>query len=213
VIVVRVIILTWEFPPRIVGELAGYVQNLAYTLASQDLDVYVFTYQETGDGRVYDLDGIQVCRIANPVRTHINIVTWDITLMTAFEKAVADVYYTVQKDIQLMDVHEWTCVPAAVQLKKAFDLPFLFTIHSLEEHRSHFANAPLNIAINNIEALGIREADKIIVKSEWMQQEVNTYHPGFQEKVAVIAQEDPNWIDKIITLYRQIGGLKESETP
>jgi glycosyltransferase involved in cell wall biosynthesis len=211
VISVRVIILTWEFPPRIVGDLAGYVQNLAYSLASQKYDVYVFTYQESGDGKIYDLDGIQVCRIANPVRTHINIVTWDIALMTAFEKAVADVYYTVQQDIQLMDVHEWTCVPAAVQLKKAFDLPFLFTIHSLEEHRSHYANAPLNIAINNIEALGIREADTVIVKSEWMKQELNTHHPGFQEKVKVIAPEDSKWMENIIALSELISDVKESQ--
>lgn len=207
---VRVIILTWEFPPRIVGDLAGYVQNLAYSLASQKYDIYVFTYQENGDGQLSDLDGIQVCRIDNPVRTHINIVTWDITLMTAFEKAVADVYYSVQQDIQLMDVHEWTCVPAAVQLKKAFDLPFLFTIHSLEEHRSHFANAPLNIAINNIEALGIREADAIIVKSEWMKQELDTYHPGFQEKVKVIAPDKSTWIKEIIALYNLLSDVKES---
>jgi hypothetical protein len=210
VISVRVIILTWEFPPRIVGDLAGYVQNLAYSLASQKYDVYVFTYQENGDGQLYDLDGIQVCRIANPVRTHINIVTWDITLMTAFEKAVADVYYSVQQDIQLMDVHEWTCVPAAVQLKKAFDLPFLFTIHSLEEHRSHFANAPLNIAINNIEALGIREADTIIVKSEWMKQELDTYHPGFQDKVKVIVPEKSTWMEEIIAVYNLLSDVKES---
>lgn len=208
---VRVIILTWEFPPRIVGDLAGYVQNLAYSVAARGYEVYVFTYHENGDGKLYDLDGIQVCRIANPVRTHINIVTWDITLMTAFEKAVADVYYTIQRDDQLMDVHEWTCVPAAVQLKKAFDLPFLFTIHSLEEHRSHFARAPLNIAINNIEALGIREADTIIVKSEWMKQEVNTYHPGFQEKIKVIAPEDSKWIDDIITLYDVISDVREPQ--
>jgi glycogen synthase len=209
VISVRVIILTWEFPPRIVGDLAGYVEKLAYSLAAQDYEVNVFTYQENGDGKLYDIDGIQVCRIGNPVRTHINIVTWDITLMTMFEKAVADVYYTVQQDSQLMDVHEWTCVPAAVQLKKAFDLPFLFTIHSLEEHRSHFANAPLNIAINNIEALGIREADTIIVKSEWMKQEVNTHHPGFQEKVKVIAPENSKWMEKIITVYNQISDVEE----
>jgi glycosyltransferase involved in cell wall biosynthesis len=209
VISVRVIILTWEFPPRIVGDLAGYVENLAYSLAAQDYDVYVFTYQENGDGKLYNLDGIQVCRIANPVRTHINIVTWDITLMTMFEKAVADMYYTVHQDIQLMDVHEWTCVPAAVQLKKAFDFPFLFTIHSLEEHRSHFANAPLNIAINNIEALGIREADTIIVKSDWMKQEVNTHHPGFQEKVKVVAPENSKWMENIITVYNQVSDVKE----
>lgn len=212
-IIVRVIILTWEFPPRIVGDLAGYVQNLAYSLASQNLDVYVFTYQETGDGRRYEHDGIHISRVANPVRTHINIVTWDITLMTAFEKAVADMYYAVNRDIQLMDVHEWTCVPAAVQLKKAFDLPFLFTIHSLEEHRSHFANAPLNIAINNIEALGIREADKILVKSDWMEREVNTYHPGFQEKVEVIPPNGEFWIDDILRVYNQIIDCKERGNP
>lgn len=210
-IVVRVVILTWEFPPRIVGELAGYVQNLAYSLASHKVEVYVFTYHENGDGRLSEFDGIRICRVPNPVRTHINIVTWDITLMTEFEKAVADVYYAVHRDIQLMDVHEWTCVPAAVQLKKAFDLPFLFTIHSLEEHRSHFASAPLNIAITNIEALGIREADQILVKSEWMKQEVNTYHPGFQEKLKVVPPDEPRWIADIISIYQQMISCTEPE--
>ena len=50
---------------------------------------------------------------------------------------------------------------------------------------------------------------RIIDKSEWMKQEVNTHHPGFQEKVKVIAPENSKWMENIITVYNQISDVEE----
>ena len=37
----RVIMLTWEFPPRVVGQLAYYVNALAAELVKKNVDVFV----------------------------------------------------------------------------------------------------------------------------------------------------------------------------
>lgn len=200
----RVLLLSWEFSPRILGELGRYVDKLAHNLEKRNVDVYVVTFQGDGDGRIRESNGIKVCRVSNPVQTHINILTWDSTLMTEFIRVSSNFYYSVQRQIHLIDVHDWMCIQAAVQLKKAFDLPFLYTIHSLEEHRSNFASAPLNIAIRNLEHLGIVEADRILVKSEWMRTELEKYHTGFSLKIEVVSPDANDWVEAVIALYNTI---------
>lgn len=199
----RLIILTWEYPPRVVGELAIFVDKLAHALVAHNVDVYVVTFQEDGSGLIQEFNGIKLCRVANPVQDHISILTWDLTLMTEFERVSSNIYYAAGKEIDLIDAHEWTCVSAAVILKKAFNIPFLFTIHSLEEHRSNFANEPLNISIRNLEHLGIVEADRILVKSDWMKKEISKLHEGFEDKVEVLSPDSSNWVRKVIKIYKK----------
>jgi 1,4-alpha-glucan branching enzyme len=202
----KILILTWEFPPRIVGELGIFVNKLVNALKTRKVDVYVVTFQDDSDGSIQELNGIKLCRVSNPVKTHLNILTWDLTLMTEFERVSSNIYYATCKKIDVIDAQEWICIPAAIMLKKAFDLPIIFTIHSLEEHRSNFANEPLNISIKNIEHLGIIEADKILVKSKWMKSEISKLHGGFEEKVEVISPRASTWIKKVSRVYKRISG-------
>jgi len=202
VVFLRIIILTWEFPPRIVGELGVYVDKLVRALAARGVDVYVVTFQEGGDSSIQEFEEIKICRVANPIETHVNILTWGLTLMTEFERVSSNIYYLVKKEVDLIDAYEWTCVSAAVLLKKAFNLPFVYTIHSLEEHRS-FASEPLNIAIRNLEHLGIVEAERILVKSDWMRSEIGKLHGGFEEKVEVVSPDSPSWIREVIRIYEK----------
>jgi len=201
VILLRVAILTWEFPPRIVGNLAFYVDKLAAKLVDKKVDVYVVTFHEGWTGFEQRIDGVKVYRVSNPVKTHINILTWDLTLMVEFMRAFSDIYYSVGGEVDLIDAHEWLCVPAATALKKAFSTPFLYTIHSLEDHRSHYSNEPLNISIKNLEILGSVDADRILVKSEWMRGEVNKLHGAPTEKIDVVPLTSSKWIEEVIKTY------------
>jgi hypothetical protein len=203
VIFLKVIILTWEFPPRIVGEQAVYVESLSHGLVARDVDVYVVTFQDGGDGAIHELEGIKVSRITNPIDTHVNILTWDLALMTEFERLSSDILYSAKGDIDLIDAHEWTCVSAALLLKRAFNLPFLYTIHSLEEHRSNFAQDPLNIAIHNLEHLGVVEADRILVKSPWMKSQIRRIHGDFTAKIDVVSADSPRWIGEVLKTYEK----------
>lgn len=204
------IILSWEYPPRIVGHLADYVRELAVQLVKNKVEIYVVTYHDFLTGEYDEPDGVKTYRVTNPVRTHIGVLTWVLTLNQEIERAAANIYYNTGKQVDLMDVHDWHFIPAAVTLKKALNLPFIYSVESLEEHRSHGANSPFNMAIKSIEWLGMYEAEKLIVKSDWMRDEVFRLYKVPLEKVKVIPPKSVNWVKNVLETYQTVAGGKTS---
>jgi len=200
------IILSWEYPPRIVGHLADYVRELAVQLVKNKVETYVVTYHDFLTGEYDESDGVKTYRVTNPVRTHIGVLTWVLTLNQEIERAAANIYYNTGKQVDLMDVHDWHFIPAAVTLKKALNLPFIYSVESLEEHRSHGANSPFNMAIKSIEWLGMYEAEKLIVKSDWMRDEAYRLYKVPLEKVKVIPPKSVNWIKNVLETYQNVVG-------
>jgi 1,4-alpha-glucan branching enzyme len=95
-------------------------------------------------------------------------------------------------------------------LKKALNLPFIYSVESLEEHRSHGANSPFNMAIKSIEWLGMYEAEKLIVKSDWMRDETYRLYKVPLEKVKVIPPKSVNWVKNVLETYQTVAGGKTS---
>ena len=197
----RVVIFSWEYPPRIVGQLANHVKNLASQLVKNSVEVYVVTYQDSQTSGHDDVDGVKTIRVTNPVHTHIGVLTWVLTLNQEVERATADIYYSVNRHLDLIDIHDWHFIPAAVTLKKAMKIPFIYSVDSLEEHRSHGANYPFNMAIKSLEWLGTYEARSLIVKSEWMKNEVSRLYKVPAEKIKTVSPDSSRWIEDILTTY------------
>jgi hypothetical protein len=206
----QAIILSWEYPPRIVGDLATYVKTLAAQLANHKIETWVITYHDYLTGQYDEAEGVKTIRITNPVRTHIGVLTWVLTLNQEAERTAANIYYDTNQQVNLIDAHDWHFIPAAVTLKKGLNIPFIYSIESLEEHRSHGANSPFNMAIASIEWLGMYEAKALLVKSEWMQQEVYRLYKVPQEKVKVIHPKSEDWLNNILETYKNVAG---SRTP
>jgi len=206
----RAIIFSWEYPPRVVGKLAHYVQRLATKLVRRGVDVYVVTFHDYLTGCRKEQNGVITCRVSNPVRTHIGVLTWVLTLNQEVERVAADTYYDSEKQIDLIDVQDWHFIPAAVTLKKAFNLPFVYSVDSLEEHRSHGANSPFNLSIKSIEWLGTFESHKVVVKSEWMKNEVIRLYNVPANKIVVVEPEAEGWMDRILEVYRDAVGSQLS---
>ena len=204
------IILSWEYPPRIIGHLADYVRELAVQLVKNKVETYVVTYHDFLTGEYDESDGVKTYRVTNPVRTHIGVLTWVLTLNQEIERAAANIYYNTGKQVDLMDVHDWHFIPAAVTLKKALNLPFIYSVESLEEHRSHGANSPFNMAIKSIEWLGMYEAEKLVVKSEWMRDEAFRLYKVPVEKVKVILPKSVNWVKNVLETYQTVAEGKTS---
>ncbi len=202
----HVMIFSWEYPPRTVGKLADYVKELAVQLVKNNVKTYVVTYRDYLTGQHYEPEGVETYRVTNPVRTHIGVLTWVLTLNQEIERAAADIYYNTSKQLNLIDVHDWHFIPAAVTLKKALNLPFIYSVESLEEHRSHGANSPFNMAIKSIEWLGMYEAAELIVKSEWMRDEAFRLYKVPLEKVKTISLKPPSWIKNILEIYKNVAG-------
>lgn len=202
----NVVIFSWEYPPRIVGQLANYVRELAVHLVKNNVQTYVVTYHDYLMGRYDESEGVKAYRVANPVRTHIGVLTWVLTLNQEVERVAANIYYSTDKRVNLIDVHDWHFISAAVTLKKALNIPFVYSVESLEEHRSHGANSPFNMAIKSIEWLGMYEAKRLIAKSEWMKDEVYRIYNVPPEKVKVVSSKSANWANKILEMYKDIVG-------
>ncbi len=204
----HVTIFSWEYSPRIVGQLADYVRELAVQLVKNGVKTFVVTYHDYLTGQYDEPEGVKIYRVANPVRTHIGVLTWVLTLNQEVERAAANIYYNANRQLDLIDVYDWHFITAAVTLKKGLNVPFVYSVESLEEHRSHGANSPFNMAIKSIEWLGMYEAAKLVVKSEWMRDEVYRVYKVPLEKVKVIPPKSAHWMNNILETYKDVAGRR-----
>ncbi|MCJ7559408.1 glycosyltransferase, partial [Candidatus Bathyarchaeota archaeon] len=204
----RVVIFSWEYPPRVVGQLAEYISALSTQLVKNKVETYIVTYHDFLTGSVEEASGVKTVRVTNPVRTHIGVLTWVLTLNQEVERAAANIYYQADKQIDLIDVYDWHFIPAAVTLKNALDIPFVYSAESLEDQRAQTANTPYNMAIKSIEWLGFYEAKKVSAKSEWMRNEIVRTYKVPKEKIKVVLPNTNSWIKEVLELYNTVtGGL------
>jgi glycosyltransferase involved in cell wall biosynthesis len=199
----RAILFSWEYPPRVVGQLSGYVSTLSTQLAYNKVDVNVVTYDDSATGQTQEPSGVKTFRVANPVRNHIGVLTWVLTLNQEVERVAADIYY---------ESNDWHFLPAAVTLKNGLGIPFVYSVESLEDHRSPNANASYNMAIKSIEWLGFFEATAVCVKSEWMKEEVIRIYNVPKEKITVISTDPTLFAKEVLELYSSVAEAKKNET-
>ena len=202
----RAVILSWEYPPRIVGKLAEYVSTLATQLVKNKVETYIVTYHDALTGVSEEPNGAKITRVANPVNTHVNLLTWVLTLNQEVERAAANIYYQAGKHVDLIDVYDWHFIPAAVTLKNALGIPFVYSVDSLEDHRSLGANLPLNMAIRGIEWLGFYESAAATAKSEWMKNEIVRLYKVPKEKISVIPPDTDTWVKSLMGVYESAFG-------
>ena len=204
----RVILFSWEYPPRVVGQLAEYINALATQLVKNKVETYVVTYHEFLSGAAEEASDVKIVRVTSPVHTNIGVLTWILTLNQEIERVAANIYYQADKQIDLINVYDWHFIPAAVTLKNALDIPFVYSVESLEDHRSPNSNTPYNMSIKSIEWLGFYEAKKVSVKSEWMRDEIVRIYNVPKEKVTVVSPSTDSWIKDVLRLYSAaVGGL------
>ncbi|MBS7644000.1 glycosyltransferase [Candidatus Bathyarchaeota archaeon] len=203
----RAIILTWEYPPRIIGEMANRVKALAEALVERNVEVHVVAFDDWRVGSEVE-NNVIVHRISNPVKTHTSILTWALTLNIEMERVAADIYYNTRGKVDVVHAHDWLCVPAALGLKHALQIPFVLTIHSTEDYRSHGSATPFNLAIKSIEWRGLYEAAKVIVHSQEMMNEVQLRYQVPETKIVVVPITAPLWIDKTLDVYSSARGGK-----
>ncbi len=195
-----------------VGTLSGYVKSLTTELSAHKMNVSVVTYDDKATGETIEPSGVKVIRVNNPVQTHIGVLTWALTLNQEVERVAANLYYDSAKQIDLIDVFDWHFIPAAVALKNGLGIPFIYSVESLEDHRSPTANSAYNLAIKSIEWLGFFESVRVNVKSEWMKEEVARIYQVPNEKISVIPVDTISWVTEVLKSYSRASEGKRNAT-
>ena len=72
----KILMLTWEYPPRIVGGIARVVHDLSKRLIKDGHDVTVITYREENLPYYENDKGVEVYRVDNYMINPNNFVDW-----------------------------------------------------------------------------------------------------------------------------------------
>jgi glycosyltransferase involved in cell wall biosynthesis len=180
--------LTWEFPPRIVGGIARHCLGLARALAKEKHEVHVVTLDFPGAPAFEDIGGAKVHRVKTELG-HPNFITWTYIFNHFIEKKVAMLSHDVEFDI--IHIHDWLTAPAGIASKHHLDKPLVSTVHSTEVGRVHDLRSPDSYMIDGLEWWMTYEANKVILCSESVRGELLDHFHLPPEKTMVI----PNAID------------------
>ncbi|HBX24036.1 MAG TPA: DUF1957 domain-containing protein [Desulfotomaculum sp.] len=188
--VYRVLILSWEYPPKTVGGLARHVHDLSVALAEAGSQVHVITCPVAKQG-VYTLDkGVHVHRIHPNRLTADNFMDWVEQLnngMLDLSIKMMEVY----DKFDLIHAHDWLVGTAAVTISHRCKLPLVATIHATEHGRNRGLHTDLQRHIHQLEGELARQADLVIGCSRYMGHEIATLFDQPADKIRVI----PNGVD------------------
>jgi glycogen synthase len=181
--------LSWEFPPHVVGGLGKHVADLAPALAAQDIELHIVT-PGLRDGLLQEAvcDGVTVHRVP-PIATDDpaqNIVHFSQTNNRYLERAGIELAERLG-GFDLIHGHDWLVAYSSVALKYALKTPLLMTLHSMERGRmqGHLASEQ-SVAINGTEWWLTYEADHVITVSHYMAGQIRDHFNVPPSKISVI---------------------------
>ncbi len=185
----RIFMLSWEYPPRIIGGLARHVEGLSRALASLGHEVHVITLDfpgapyEESDGSLF----IHRVAVDLPAPT---FHTWVLLFNHFFEKRTGQLVKQYGRP-DIVHVHDWLTVSGGVAAKHLLRVPLVMTFHSTESSRSSNSRSPESSLVDGLEWWGSFEAARVIAVSGWMKSEVVSRFKTPQQKVVEI----PNAVD------------------
>lgn len=196
----RILLISWEFPPYVVGGLGRHVAELltAYRdLADQDdlpedfvLDVLC---TRNGGGPTKERLGanITVYRVDSPpfvssgpraANQYQEVMATNSSLINR-----ARVLYRQHK-YELIHNHDWLTASASIALKHEWKTPLLTTIHATERgrHQGHLSTE-MSRQIDALEGQVCFESWRVIACSGYMRQELGDFFSVPFDKVDVIS--------------------------
>jgi glycogen synthase len=182
--------LSWEYPPHLVGGLARHVHALSRELAAQGYRVHVLTRSAPEYPPRSVEEGVQVHRIAPYFQEPHDFKLWVSHLNFALLEAGAALLQELDGPV-VVHAHDWLVAYAAKGLKNLGRVPLVATIHATEHGRHAGIHNAGQQYINDVEWWLTYEAWRVIVCSQAMQCEVKGLFGLGDDKVAVI----PNGID------------------
>ncbi len=170
----RVLMLSWEYTPYIVGGLGRHVTELAQAMnhiqpRAQELELHIVT-PDQGSAPAYELHGHNVHIHRVPFVQPSTGDLYDTTVQ--FNTHIVNTAQRLAQDVSfdLIHVHDWLPAQAGIELMYLWQVPLLATVHATESgrHHGHLHN-PLSQKIHSMEEKLCHEAWNVIVCSYFMR--------------------------------------------
>jgi len=188
----RVLMLSWEYPPVIEGGLARHVRKLAEALVALGAEVHVLTRGDRAMPLEEARGGVIVHRVAESPRPRDlgEFIAWVEHMNADMLAAGVELGDRYRPDI--VAGHDWLVAVAGDHLATRFRCPLVMTIHATEygRHQGWVSDHPQSW-IHGIECWITSRADRVIACSHYMQGHVADVFGVAEERISVI----PNGID------------------
>lgn len=182
----KILMLTWEYPPRVVGGISRVVYDLSHTLIKDGHEVTVITYKD-GDTPYFEDDkGVKVYRVDNYMINPNNFIDW-IMQLNFNMVAKANEIISEEGKFDVIHAHDWLVAYAAKTLKNSYNVPIVATIHATESGRNSGIHDEQQRYINDTEWMLTYEAAEVIVNSNYMKGEIQRLFGLPYDKINVVA--------------------------
>ncbi|MEU5567242.1 glycosyltransferase family 4 protein [Micromonospora musae] len=186
----RILMLSWEYPPVLVGGLGRHVHALSVALAAAGHDVTVVTRHADGAPLEEYADGVRIIRAAEdpvtfPLATN-SLLAWTMAFNHTLTRAALRA--TEAGDYDVIHAHDWLVAHTAITLREHLDIPLVTTIHATEAGRHQgWLPEEMNRTIHGVEQWLASESGRVIVCSGYMSNEVNALFGVPSARVDVVA--------------------------
>ncbi len=200
-----ILMLSWEYPPMMVGGLSRHVFDLSRALVLEGHEVHVVTSYVAGYPDYEVNQGVHVHRVQGLQPEAESFFDWVGSLNIAMTRHSIQLAHKLSFDI--IHAHDWLVGVAAIAVKRAIEIPLLATIHATEHGRNDGIHTELQYEINQKEWELTYEADKVIVCSEYMRKEVQSIFSLPENKLVVI----PNGVDLALIQSHEMTSIRQDD--
>ncbi len=180
----KILVLAWEFPPRIVGGIARHVAELYPELVALGHEIHLITVASPPMPSYEVVEGIHVYRV--PVDGGHDFFHW-IGNMNQSMGHVGGELLLQQGPFDLIHAHDWLVGDGAIALQHHFGLPLLSTIHATEQGRNSGLHNDTQRYVDYKERALIHRSWRVIVCTQYMVREVSQCHHYSNHLIDIVA--------------------------
>jgi len=195
----KILMVSWEYPPVVIGGLGRHVYQLATALAADGHDVVVLSRQPFGTDPASHpttdvrSEGVRIIAAAHDPHEFdfgTDMMAWTLAMGHAMIRAGMHLHGRWAPDV--VHAHDWLVAHPAVALAEFFDVPMVSTVHATEAGRhSGWVSGATSRQVHAVESWLARESDSLIACSASMAGEISElFGPGLAQ-ITVI----PNGIE------------------
>jgi glycogen synthase len=191
---VKILMLSWEYPPVVVGGLGRHVHALARHLTALGHEVVVLCRHEAGTDALTHptsdtvVEGVRLLRVAEDP-THLlfekDLVAWTLAMGHGMIRAGLGLLGGWRPDV--VHAHDWLVTHPAITLAEHAGVPLVATLHATEAGRhGGWLSQRLNQQVHSAEWWLANRADALITCSSAMRAEVAYLFEVEPDEITVI---------------------------
>ena len=181
----KILMLSWEYPPHMVGGLGQHVYDLSIFLAKRNVSVHIITPRVIGAPDYESGRGVHIYRVGRSSREGEDFRAWTFSFNSeAIHEAIH--LNAEMGGFDAVHAHDWLVAYAGRAIARSLEVPLISTIHATEHGRNLGLHNRVQREINEIEKNLTMEAEQVICCSNYMARQIASLFRITQEEIAVI---------------------------